>query len=235
MHDRCRCRQPVAGCRRTGRRRQPPTSSSESRVRCRSAASSGIVAPVVDAVVGRRRRHSDRVGGSPTCSASTTPCSRSAGASTRPIADVADGLGGTGPAIQLRAAQRLDLAIGHVAARRSRITRRAGRRRDRRYTVAAPSGPVPGRLRSRAHRRPSTPPADGSHRAVGDRGSHSSRWASAAPADLLPTGPGGAGPGAWVLVALGLVVAYRAWVRRTGTGRRAPPAAPLYATDVSPD
>ena len=58
---------------------------------------------------------------------------------------------------------------------------------------------------------------------------------SVAQADSSLVGPGGAGPGAWVLVALGLVVAYRAWVRRTGLENDVAPAAPVLSTDVSPD
>lgn len=58
---------------------------------------------------------------------------------------------------------------------------------------------------------------------------------SALQADSVLTGPAGAGPGAWVLVALGFVVAYRAWVRRTGLENDTAPAAPAYSTDVSPD
>ena len=54
-------------------------------------------------------------------------------------------------------------------------------------------------------------------------------------ADSVLIGPGGSGPGAWVLVALGFVVAYRAWVRRTGLENDVAPPAPLLATDVSPD
>lgn len=54
-------------------------------------------------------------------------------------------------------------------------------------------------------------------------------------ADSVLAGPGGAGPGAWVLVALVLVVAHRAWVRRNGIERDVAPAAPVLATDVSPD
>ena len=54
-------------------------------------------------------------------------------------------------------------------------------------------------------------------------------------ADSVLTGPGGAGPGAWVLVALGFVVAYRAWVRRSGLENDVAPAAPVLSTDVSPD
>lgn len=54
-------------------------------------------------------------------------------------------------------------------------------------------------------------------------------------ADSVLSGPGGAGPGAWVLVALGFVVAYRAWVRRTGIENDTAPLAPAFATDVSPD
>jgi len=53
--------------------------------------------------------------------------------------------------------------------------------------------------------------------------------------DSVLIGPGGAGPGAWVLVALGLVVAHRAWVRRAGLENDAAPPAPVLSTDVSPD
>ena len=58
---------------------------------------------------------------------------------------------------------------------------------------------------------------------------------SVLPADSVFTGSGGAGPGAWVLVALVLVVVHRAWVRRNGIENDAAPAAPTFATDVSPD
>jgi hypothetical protein len=54
-------------------------------------------------------------------------------------------------------------------------------------------------------------------------------------ADSVLSGSAGAGPGAWVLVALGFVVAYRAWVRRTGLENDVAPPAPAYSTDVSPD
>jgi hypothetical protein len=54
-------------------------------------------------------------------------------------------------------------------------------------------------------------------------------------ADSVLTGSAGAGSGAWVLVALGFVVAYRAWMRRTGLENDTAPAAPAYSTDVSPD
>jgi hypothetical protein len=54
-------------------------------------------------------------------------------------------------------------------------------------------------------------------------------------ADSVLIGPGGAGPGAWVLVALGFVVAHRAWVRRSGLENDVAPAAPVLSTDVSPD
>jgi hypothetical protein len=54
-------------------------------------------------------------------------------------------------------------------------------------------------------------------------------------ADSVLIGPGGAGPGAWVLVALGFVVAYRAWVRRSGLENDTAPPAPVLSTDVSPD
>jgi hypothetical protein len=53
--------------------------------------------------------------------------------------------------------------------------------------------------------------------------------------DSVLVGPGGAGPGVWVLVALGLVVAHRAWVRRAGLENDAAPPAPVLSTDVSPD
>ena len=54
-------------------------------------------------------------------------------------------------------------------------------------------------------------------------------------ADSVLMGSAGAGPGAWVLVALGFVVAYRAWVRRRGFENDVAPPAPAYSTDVSPD
>lgn len=54
-------------------------------------------------------------------------------------------------------------------------------------------------------------------------------------ADSVLSGSAGAGPGAWVLVALGFVVAYRAWVRRTDLENDVAPPAPAYSTDVSPD
>ncbi len=58
---------------------------------------------------------------------------------------------------------------------------------------------------------------------------------SALQADSVLVGPGGAGPGAWVLVALGFAVAYRAWMRRTGLENDVAPPAPAFGTDVSPD
>lgn len=60
-------------------------------------------------------------------------------------------------------------------------------------------------------------------------------FGSFAPADSAFSGPGGAGPGAWVLVAFGLFIAYRAWMRRNGLGNDTAPAAPALSTDVSPD
>ena len=54
-------------------------------------------------------------------------------------------------------------------------------------------------------------------------------------ADSAFVGPSGVGPGAWVLVALGFVIAYRAWVRRSGPENDVAPAAPVLSTDVSPD
>lgn len=60
-------------------------------------------------------------------------------------------------------------------------------------------------------------------------------FGSFAPADSALSGPGGAGPAAWVLVAFGLVIAYRAWMRRHGLGNDTAPAAPALSTDVSPD
>ncbi|MET2011198.1 hypothetical protein ABXJ56_06575 [Microbacterium chocolatum] len=49
------------------------------------------------------------------------------------------------------------------------------------------------------------------------------------------SGPGGAGPGAVALAALGPLVAHRAWVRRGRLENHATPPAPPHATDVSPD
>lgn len=48
-------------------------------------------------------------------------------------------------------------------------------------------------------------------------------------------GPAGAGSGAWALIAVAFVLAYRAWMRRTGLEDDAAPVAPTYPTDVSPD
>ncbi|WP_228479396.1 hypothetical protein [Microbacterium atlanticum] len=48
-------------------------------------------------------------------------------------------------------------------------------------------------------------------------------------------GPGGAGPGAWALVALVPLAAHRAWVRRAGPEDEHAPPAPAGSTDVSPD
>jgi hypothetical protein len=49
------------------------------------------------------------------------------------------------------------------------------------------------------------------------------------------SGPAGAGSGAAALVTAGLLFAHRAWVRRRRPGDDLSPAAPVYATDVSPD
>ncbi|MEV8274438.1 hypothetical protein [Microbacterium sp. NPDC077184] len=49
------------------------------------------------------------------------------------------------------------------------------------------------------------------------------------------SGPGGTGPGALALAALGPLVAHRAWVRRGRLENHATPPAPPHATDVSPD
>jgi hypothetical protein len=48
-------------------------------------------------------------------------------------------------------------------------------------------------------------------------------------------GPGGAGLGAWALVALVPLAAHRAWVRRAGPEDEHAPPAPAGSTDVSPD
>lgn len=48
-------------------------------------------------------------------------------------------------------------------------------------------------------------------------------------------GPGGAGPGAWALIALVPLAAHRAWVRRAGPEDELAPPAPTGSTDVSPD
>lgn len=55
------------------------------------------------------------------------------------------------------------------------------------------------------------------------------------PPSTSSSGPGGAGSGAWALVALGPLVALRAWVRRAGPEDEHAPAAPARSTDVSPD
>lgn len=55
------------------------------------------------------------------------------------------------------------------------------------------------------------------------------------PPSALSSGPGGSGPGAWALVALGPLVALRAWVRRVGPEDEHAPPAPAAPTDVSPD
>ncbi len=54
-------------------------------------------------------------------------------------------------------------------------------------------------------------------------------------AESVLMGPGGAGPGAWALLARGFVVAYRAWMRRSGPENDLAPPAPAFSTDVSPD
>jgi hypothetical protein len=48
-------------------------------------------------------------------------------------------------------------------------------------------------------------------------------------------GPGGAGPGAWALVAFAPLAAHRAWVRRAAPEDEHAPPAPVGSTDVSPD
>ncbi|MGN8553316.1 UNVERIFIED_CONTAM: hypothetical protein OHV15_12110 [Microbacterium sp. SLM126] len=58
---------------------------------------------------------------------------------------------------------------------------------------------------------------------------------SLCPPSTSSSGPGGAGSGAWALVALGPLVALRAWVRRAGPEDEHAPAAPAASTDVSPD
>ncbi|MGL4255571.1 MAG: hypothetical protein ACRCSL_04500 [Microbacterium sp.] len=55
------------------------------------------------------------------------------------------------------------------------------------------------------------------------------------PPSSSSSGPGGAGSGAWAVVALGPLVALRAWVRRAGPEDERAPAAPAGLTDVSPD
>lgn len=47
--------------------------------------------------------------------------------------------------------------------------------------------------------------------------------------------PAGAGSAAWALVAVGPLVAYRAWMRRAGLADDVAPPAPAQSTDVSPD
>jgi len=55
------------------------------------------------------------------------------------------------------------------------------------------------------------------------------------PPAVSSSGPGGAGSGAWALLALGPLVAHRAWVRRAGPEDEHAPPAPVGSTDVSPD
>ena len=55
------------------------------------------------------------------------------------------------------------------------------------------------------------------------------------PSSASSSGPGGAGPGAWALVALGPLAALRAWGRRAGPEDEHAPPAPAGSTDVSPD
>ena len=52
---------------------------------------------------------------------------------------------------------------------------------------------------------------------------------------IASAGPGGAGPGAWVLAALLPLAAHRAWVRRAGPEDEHALPAPAGSTDVSPD
>lgn len=55
------------------------------------------------------------------------------------------------------------------------------------------------------------------------------------PSAVSSSGPGGTGSGAWALIALGPLVALRAWVRRAGPEDEHAPPAPAGSTDVSPD
>ena len=55
------------------------------------------------------------------------------------------------------------------------------------------------------------------------------------PPTASSSGPGGAGSGAWALVAIGPLAALRAWVRRAGPEDEDAPPAPAGSTDVSPD
>lgn len=55
------------------------------------------------------------------------------------------------------------------------------------------------------------------------------------PVDAAVSGPGGAGLGAWGLLAFGPLFAHRAWVRSRGLDDDRLPGAPVFATDVSPD
>ena len=56
-----------------------------------------------------------------------------------------------------------------------------------------------------------------------------------APGGSSSLGSSGAGPGALALAAFAPLLAYRAWVRRSGWNDDVAPPAPTYATDVSPD
>jgi hypothetical protein len=55
------------------------------------------------------------------------------------------------------------------------------------------------------------------------------------PPTASSSGPGGAGSGAWALVAVGPLAALRAWGRRAGPEDDLAPPAPAGSTDVSPD
>lgn len=55
------------------------------------------------------------------------------------------------------------------------------------------------------------------------------------PGDATAAASGGAGFGAWGLIAFGPLFAYRAWMRRAGPDDDRLPGAPIYDTDSSPD
>jgi hypothetical protein len=83
--------------------------------------------------------------------------------------------------------------------------------------------------------RPLAIPAPASADAIGTAwGGPSGSIGVLLPVDAV-SGPSGAGLGAWGLLAVGPLFAYRAWVRSRGPDDDRLPGAPIFGTDVSPD
>jgi hypothetical protein len=68
-----------------------------------------------------------------------------------------------------------------------------------------------------------------------DRGGPFDSPGGVLPGDATAAASGGAGFGAWGLIAFGPLFAYRAWMRRAGPDDDRLPGAPIYDTDSSPD